>query len=146
MKHLIAPAFSILAASTIFCAFETASAAEAQTLPNPQQVQQFDPDVFLGTWRDDQNRFWFTIDEIVGSEIRAAQFWLAHLKEGRIEGNSLTLISQSCVRFIGCYEYTHVAELVGPDSMDMRGESGICVFDHGCRDEGDVVNHLLMRD
>jgi hypothetical protein len=128
-------------------AFQHLSAAEAADSPRQlQQIQQVNPQTFLGTWRDDQNRFWFTIDEIVGGEVRDAQFWLAHLKEGHIDGDSIVLTSESCVPFIGCYEYAHVAKLVGPDSMDMRGYSNTCAFGHGCREEGDVVNHVLTRD
>ncbi len=147
MKRLLPASISIMAISMVLCAFESVDAAESESTPQEQQqMQQADPQFLLGTWRDDQNRFWFRIDEIVGNEVRAARFWLAHLKEGRIDGDTLTLTSESCLPFIGCYEFTHSATLLGPDSMDMFGHSGICTFSHGCREEGDVVNHLLMRE
>jgi len=147
MKHVLQGAVLLAASAVLPCAIESIDAAEIEAAPPlEQQVRQLDPQILLGTWRDDQNRFWFTIDEIVGGEVRAARFWLAHLKEGHIDGNSLTLTSESCLLFIGCYEYTHVAELIEPGSMDMHGHSETCVFNQGCREEGDVVNHILMRE
>ena len=147
MKPMQKAALSLSAVWIAICSLGYAGAAEdVASSPELPQSQQRDAQVFVGTWRDDQDRFWFTIEEIVGNKVQAAQFWLARLKHGTIEGDSLTLISESCVPLIGCYEYTHIAKMIGPGSMDMYGHSGRCVFSHGCREEGDVVNHILMRD
>jgi hypothetical protein len=103
------------------------------------------PQDFVGTWRDGQDRFWFTIDRIDGNEVRAARFWLAHLKQGRVDGDTLTLVSESCVPVIGCYEYTHVARMIGPGTVDMRGTSDPCRFWQECRGMHDEVNQELTR-
>ena len=140
-------ALSMAAISISLWMLRSAGAAEgAVSASEPPQTPEYDSQAFVGTWHDDQNRFWFTIDEIVGNKVQAARFWLAHLKSGTIEDGELTLVSESCVPLFGCYEYTHVAKMIAPDSMDMFGHSDRCVFNHGCRDEGDVVNHILMRE
>ena len=110
-----------------------------------QADQQVDPQVFVGTWNDERRRFWFAVDEIVGNEVRAAHFRLASFKEGRVDGDTLTLTSRSCVPIIGCYEYTHVGKLIGPARMDMHGYSDKCVFAEECREKGVVVNFVLVR-
>jgi hypothetical protein len=120
------------------------SAAETPA-PDQAQVGPVAPQDFLGTWRDGQDRFWFTIEQIDGIEVRAARFWLASLKEGRIEGDTLTLTSRSCVPIIGCYEYTHVAKMVAPGELDMTGTSENCRFWHECKEGIDEVNQTLTR-
>jgi len=140
-------ALSIAAILISLWVFSPAGAADsAASPPALSQALSQGNQAFLGTWHDDQNRFWFTIDEIAGNTVVTAQFWLAHLKSGSIDDGELTLVSESCVPLIGCYEYTHVAKMIGPEFMDMFGHSAQCVFNHGCRDEGDVVNHILMRE
>lgn len=140
-------ALSMAAASIFLWAFGLAVLAQSATSPPAPfpSEQSYNNQAFLGTWHDDQNRFWFTVDAIVENEVQAARFWLAHLKSGIIEDGELTLVSESCVPLFGCYEYTHVARMIGLEAMDMFGHSARCVFNHGCRDEGDVVNHILMR-
>jgi hypothetical protein len=103
------------------------------------------PQDFIGTWHDNQDRFWFTIDRIEGNEVRAARFWLAHLKQGRVDGETLTLTSRSCVPVIGCYEYTHIAKMIAPGRVDMRGISDPCRFWQECRGMHDEVNQELIR-
>ena len=104
------------------------------------------PQDLIGTWRDDQGRFWFTIDAVAGSEVRAARFHLASLKAGRIAGDTLTLTSRSCVLLIGCYEYTHIAKMIAPQRLDMEGHSEACRFWGECRGKPDVVNFELTRE
>ena len=104
------------------------------------------PQDFVGTWRDDQGRFWFTIDTVSGNQVRVARFHLASLKAGRIAGDTLTLTSRSCVPLIGCYEYTHIAKLIAPKRLDMEGHSEACRFWSECRGKPDVVNFELTRE
>ena len=117
----------------------------AQQRPPPQPLEGSTPQDFVGEWRDDQDRFWFTVDEMVGNEVRAASFHAAHLKEGRVEGAVLTLTSESCVPIIGCYVYTHVATLIAPGQVDMTGHSEKCRFWPECRDGPDQVRFVLTR-
>jgi hypothetical protein len=109
-------------------------------------VGPVDPQTFVGTWNDQRHRFWFTVDRIVGNEVRAARFRLASLKSGHVDGDTLTLTSKSCVPVIGCYEYTHVGKLIGPGRMDMHGYSDPCRFAEECRKTGVVVNFVLVRE
>ena len=60
---------------------------------------------------------------------------LASLKEGRIEGDQITLVSRSCVILIGCYEYIYEGKLITSSRMDM----------YGTDDDGGVVNFLLEK-
>ena len=98
---------------------------------NPDVVRKS----FLGTWTDQLGRFWFTIDDIAGDQVRSAQFHLAHLKDGHIQGNRLSLVSVSCVPLIGCYNYMIEGKLLTLSQMDMRAT------DEG----GDTVRFTLVR-
>jgi hypothetical protein len=98
---------------------------------NPEVVRKS----FLGTWNDQLGRFWFTIDDIAGDQVRSAQFHLAHLKNGHIEGNRLTLVSASCIPLIGCYDYTIQGKLLTLSRMDMRATD----------ETGDTVQFVLVR-
>jgi hypothetical protein len=132
---------AVIAAGTVaVCASGISGAAET-----PAQAQSVDPQAFLGTWHDDQDRFWFAVDEIVGNEVRGARFWLASLKEGRVDGNTLTLTSRSCVPIIGCYEYTSVSKMLVTGELDMTGTSENCRFWHECKEGIDEVNQVLTR-
>jgi hypothetical protein len=120
-------------------------AADAVPSADPTPLVQVDPQSFVGTWHDGQDRFWFTVDAIEGNQVRAARFWLASLKEGHVDGDTLTLVSRSCVPIIGCYEYTHVAKMTGPDELDLTGTSDACRFWHECKGAKDEVNQTLTR-
>ena len=112
---------------------------------SPGGAEAVTPQDFIGTWRDNQGRFWFTIDSISGNEVRSARFHLASLKSGQIARDTLTLTSRSCVPVIGCYEYTHIAKMVAPGRLDMEGHSEACRFWSECRGRPDVVNFALTR-
>jgi len=90
---------------------------------------------FVGTWNDEHGRFWFTIDDVAGNQVRSAQFYLAHLKDGHIEGSRLTLNSMSCVPLVGCYDYKIDGKLITPKRMDM----------HATDEAGETVHFVLVR-
>jgi hypothetical protein len=90
---------------------------------------------FLGTWNDQVGRFWFAINDIAGAQVRNARFRMAHLENGQIEGNRLTLVSMSCVPLIGCYSYTIQGKLLADSRMDMRATD----------ETGDTVHFVLVR-
>jgi hypothetical protein len=121
----------------------TARQARRRDLQQQQQTELditgMSPDAlrksFIGTWDDQGGRFWFTIGDITGDEIRSARFRLAHLKSGRIEGNRLTLLSMSCVPIVGCYSYTIRGTLLAHSQMDMRATD----------ETGDTVHFVLIR-
>jgi hypothetical protein len=60
---------------------------------------------------------------------------MAHLENGQIEGNRLTLVSMSCVPLIGCYSYTIQGKLLADSRMDMRATD----------ETGDTVHFVLVR-
>jgi hypothetical protein len=91
--------------------------------------------LYLGTWNDGTRRFWFSIDKIAGVQVEAATFHMAHFQNGRIDGNRLTLVSQSCVPAIGCYNYTIKGTLLAGSRMDIRGTD----------DSGETVHFVLVR-
>src|SRR5215468_10800136 len=133
-----------LAAVTVLLADGDAGARERRSTQKPKEQAQLDvsglnPDEvrksFLGTWSDELGRFWFTIDDIAGDQIRSAQFHLAHLKNGHIQGNRLTLVSASCIPLIGCYDYTIDGRLITLSRMDMRATD----------ETGDTVQFILVR-
>lgn len=99
---------------------------------SPEALQK----AFIGTWNDQLGRFWFTIDDIAGNQVRSARFYLAHLKDGHIEGDRLTLRSMSCVPLVGCYDYTIDGKLITPVRMDM----------HATDDAGETVHFVLVRE
>ena len=144
MTHTRMVIAAMAASAIAVLAFGISGAAETP-VPDQAQIQPVDPQAFLGTWRDGQDRFWFTIEEVDGNEVRAARFWLASLKEGQIDGDTLTLTSRSCVPIIGCYEYTHVAKMIAPGQVDMTGTSDACRFWQECRGVKDEVNQTLTR-
>jgi hypothetical protein len=123
----------------------TANAADGQPVPAQQSVRGVDPQSFLGEWRDGQDRYWFTVNAIENNVVTDAHFRLAHLVEGHIEGNVLTLVSESCVPILGCFVYTHTATLTAPGVLDMFGHSENCRFWHECREGEDIVNQELTR-
>jgi hypothetical protein len=144
-RHL-ALLLGVVAAGTTLLGDGNAGARErSSTRRQPQQEQpgldvtDLNPDVvrksFLGTWNDQLGRFWFRIDDIAGDQVRSAQFYLAHLKNGHIAGNRLTLISVSCVPLIGCYDYMIDGKLISLSRMDMQAT------DEG----GDTVHFILTR-
>lgn len=90
---------------------------------------------YLGTWNDQLGRFWFTIRDISGTQVRSADFRLAHLKEGHIDGNRLALVSMSCVPLIHCYSYRIEGKLMSLSRMDM----------HATDETGDTVHFVLVR-
>jgi hypothetical protein len=136
---------SVAAAAIVLAGWSGHVSAANDDAPPPEVTGPVDPQTFLGTWHDDQDRFWFTIDRIDGNQVTAARFWLASLKEGRVDGNTLTLTSRSCVPVIGCYEYTAVAKLLVTGQIDMTGTSENCRFWHECREGIDEVNQILAR-
>jgi len=91
--------------------------------------------LYLGTWRDQGGRFWFSIDKIAGAQVQGAAFRMAHLKDGQISGNQLTLNSMSCVPLIGCYSYAIKGKLLANSNMDMRATD----------ETGDTVHFVLVR-
>lgn len=91
--------------------------------------------LYIGTWRDQGGRFWFSIDEIAGAQVQSASFRMAHLRDGQIRGNQLTLNSMSCVPLIGCYGYAIKGKLLTNSRMDMRATD----------DTGDTVHFVLVR-
>jgi len=110
----------------------------------PQQLTELDTSalspealskLYLGTWNDGTRRFWFSLDKIAGAQVQAATFRMAHFKNGHIEGNHLTLVSQSCVPAIGCYSYTIKGTLLQNSRMDIRGTD----------DSGETVCFVLVR-
>ena len=101
---------------------------------------------FIGTWLDERGRFWFAIDEIIKNEVRAASFRLASLKEGHVTGDSLILVSSSCVILLGCYEYIYEGKLLTPTHMDMYGIGGRCSFAAECTEEGEIVHFFLVKE
>lgn len=101
---------------------------------------------FLGDWRDNRDRWWFGIDSIEDTEVRAARFRLAHLKEGQIEGTRLSLVSTACLFGFACYDYFIEAELVSPDTLDMTATSDTCNFERRCREAGEVAHYILTRE
>jgi hypothetical protein len=123
----------------VLSASDAAPARDASPTAAPGLAQLSPADLrmlWLGHWSDDRKRWWFTIDEIVGNDIRRARFRLAHLKQGHIEGDRLTLVSESCVVLIGCYSYTHIGRLIGQARMDM----------YGTDDDQTVVHFPLNRE
>ena len=133
-----------LAVAMALLADAGAGARERASTRRPKEqagldVTSLDPDVvrksFLGTWSDQLGRFSFTIDDIAGDQVRRARFHLAHLKNGHIEGNSVTLVSASCIPLIGCYDYTIRGKLLTLSQMDMRATD----------ETGDTVQFTLMR-
>jgi len=136
--------FATLVAATVLLADGDAGARERRSTQKPKEQAQLDvsglnPDdvrkSFLGTWSDELGRFWFKIDDITGDQVRSAQFHLAHLKNGHIEGNRLTLVSASCIPLIGCYDYTIRGKLLTLSQMDMRATD----------ETGDTVQFILVR-
>jgi hypothetical protein len=91
--------------------------------------------LYLGTWNDQGRRFWFSIDKIAGAQVQEATFRMAHLQNGRIDGNRLTLVSGSCVPVIGCYSYTLKGTLLAQSRMDI----------HGTDETGETVHFVLVR-
>src|SRR6516225_1323096 len=99
-RHL-ATLLGLVAAAIWLCDGDAGAREGRRREPQQQQpeldVRGLDPDVvrksFLGTWNDTLGRFWFEIDDIAGDQVRTAQFRLAHLKNGPIDGNQLTLVS-----------------------------------------------------
>ena len=91
--------------------------------------------LYLGTWRDQGGRFWFSIDKIAGAQVQGAGFRMAHLRDGQISGNQLTLNSVSCVPLIGCYSYAIKGKLLADANMDMRATD----------ETGDTVHFVLVR-
>lgn len=91
--------------------------------------------LYIGTWRDQNGRFWFSIDNIAGAQVQGANFRMAHLKDGHISGNQLTLNSMSCVPLIGCYSYAIKGKLLTNSQMDMRATD----------ETGDTVHFVLVR-
>jgi hypothetical protein len=135
-----------IAAAAMVLAGWSAQVGAANDDDTPAEVSgPVDPQSFLGTWHDGQDRFWFTVEAIEGNQVRAARFWLASLKEGRVEGNTLTLTSRSCVPLIGCYEYTSVSKMLVNGQVDMTGTSENCRFWHECKEGIDEVNQILTR-
>ena len=133
---------SLVAAMTLLAVDAGARERASTRRPTEQpglDVTGLDPEVvrrsFLGTWSDQLGRFWFTIDDIAGDQVRSAQFHLAHLKSGHIEGNLLTLVSASCIPLIGCYDYTIRGKLLTLSRMDMRATD----------ETGDTVQFTLVR-
>jgi hypothetical protein len=135
---LVLTALAVLAASA-------SDARQARRRDRPQQ-QQTELDVtgispealrnaYVGTWNDQGGRFWFAIDDIAGTQVRSAEFRMAHLKDGHIEGNRLTLVSMSCVPLIGCYSYKIQGLLLNGSRMDM----------HATDDAGETVHFVLVR-
>lgn len=90
---------------------------------------------YIGTWRDQGGRFWFSIDKIADAQVQSASFRMAHLRDGQIRGNQLTLNSMSCVPLIGCYGYAIKGKLLTNSRMDMRATD----------DTGDTVHFVLVR-
>jgi len=141
-RHL-ATLLGLVAAAIWLCDGDAGAREGRRREPQQQQpeldVRGLDPDVvrksFLGTWNDTLGRFWFEIDDIAGDQVRTAQFRLAHLKNGHIDGNRLTLVSASCVPFIGCYDYTIDGKLIALGRMDM----------HATDETGDTVHFILVR-
>ena len=136
--------FASLAAAAILLTDGNAGARERRSRAAPKEQAELDvstlnPDAvrksFLGTWSDELGRFWFTIDDITGDQVRSAQFHLAHLKNGHIAGNRLTLVSASCIPLIGCYDYTINGKLITLSRMDMRATD----------ETGDTVQFILVR-
>jgi hypothetical protein len=136
--------FASLAAATVLLADADAGARERRSRTAPKEQTELDvstlsPDAvrksFLGTWNDELGRFWFTIDDIAGDQVRSAQFHLAHFKNGHIQGNRLTLVSASCIPLIGCYDYTIDGRLITLSRMDMRATD----------ETGDTVQFILVR-
>ena len=91
--------------------------------------------LYVGTWDDQGGRFWFSIDRIAGAQVQSASFKMAHLKDGYIDGNQLTLNSMSCVPLIGCYSYAIKGKLLANSRMDMRATD----------ETGDTVHFVLVR-
>ena len=91
--------------------------------------------LYLGAWNDQGGRFWFSIDRIDGMQVKSASFRMAHLQNGRIDGNRLTLLSGSCVPVIGCYGYTIKGTVMADSRMDIRGTD----------DSGETVHFVLVR-
>src|SRR5205085_2172083 len=61
---------------------------------SPAAVEKF----YIGAWTDlGGRRLWFSIDKIAGGQVQSASFPMAHLKQGHIDGNRLTLVSISCL-------------------------------------------------
>jgi hypothetical protein len=92
-------------------------------------------EAYMGVWNDERHRWWFTITDIENNKIKGAQFRLASLKEGTINGDKLTMVSRECVIFIGCYEYRIKGTLLTPTNMDMYGTS----------DNNETVHFRLIR-
>lgn len=91
--------------------------------------------LYLGSWKDQGGRFWFSIDKVAGAQVQSAGFRMAHLRDGRINGNQLTLNSMSCVPLIGCYSYAIKGKLLTNSRMDMRATD----------ETGDTVHFVLVR-
>jgi hypothetical protein len=91
--------------------------------------------LYIGTWRDQGGRFWFSIAKITGARVQSATFRMAHLKNGQISGNQLSLNSMSCVPLIGCYSYAIKGKLLTNSRMDMRATD----------ETGDTVHFVLVR-
>jgi len=137
--------FVLLAVLAIANAFGFGDASARQGRRQPQENQaeldtkNLNPEVvrksFLGTWNDQGGRFWFAIDDIAGNQVRSARFHLAHLKNGRIDGNRLTLVSRSCIPLVGCYDYNIDGRLTTLSRMDM----------HATDETGDTVHFILVR-
>ena len=142
-RHLALLVATVLAGTALLGDGDAGAREGRRRQPQQEQpeldITGLNPDVvrksFLGTWNDQLGRFWFTIEDISGDDVRSAQFHLAHLKKGHIEGNRLTLISVSCVPFIGCYDYMIDGKLITLSRMDM----------HATDETGDTVHFVLVR-
>jgi len=142
-RHLALLLATVLAVTALLGDGDAGAREGRRRQPQQEQpelnVSGLSPDVvrksFVGTWNDQLGRFWFTIGDISGDQVRSAQFHLAHLKNGHIEGNRLTLVSVSCVPLIGCYDYMIDGRLITLSRMDM----------HATDETGDTVHFVLER-
>ena len=134
---LVVTAIAVLAASAN-------EARERRRDRQQQQITELDitgidtetlRNAYIGTWNDQLGRFWFAINDIAGIQVRNAQFPMAHLKEGHIEGNRLMLVSLSCVPLLHCYSYQIEGKLISLSRMDI----------HGTDEAGETVHFVLTR-
>lgn len=132
-----------VAAATVLASFADARQARRRDLRRQVETELdtsgMSPEalrkLYLGTWDDQGGRFWFSIDRIAGAQVQGASFKMAHLKDGRIKGNQLTLNSMSCVPVIGCYSYAIKGKLLTNSRMDIRATD----------ETGDTVHFVLVR-
>jgi hypothetical protein len=144
MKRKIAAVLVLaLAAATVLASYADARQARRRDLQR-QVETELDTSgmsldtlrkLYIGTWTDQGGRFFFSIDKIAGVQVQSAGFKMAHLKNGRINGNQLTLNSMSCVPLIGCYSYAIKGKLLTNSRMDMRATD----------ETGDTVHFVLVR-